>query len=412
MSLKSIVRELKGMKNGIGSISRRGGESKHWLSRSKSHVAPDVTPTEPIQQGQWASLPPELLLDIIRRVEESETSWPARAVVVFCASVCKSWRSVMKEIIKTPQQCGRITFPISLKQPGPRDYPIQCFIRRNRETSTFVLYLGLVPSEHESNKLLLAARKIRRAVGTGFIISLAADNFSRASNKYVGKLRSNFWGTKFTVYDSQPPHDAAVQPKHRPSGIFNSKQVSPRVPACSNLVSTVSYELNALWTRGPRRVHCTMNSIPISAIEEGGNAPTPTALPQIFGEPFSPSPALKEKSPMSDFYSGSLSELPGLTEGSIEPLVLKNKSPRWHEQLQCWCLNFMGRVTVASVKNFQLVAAVDPSHNVSPEEQERVILQFGKIGKDIFTMDYSYPLSAFQAFAICLTSFDTKPACE
>lgn len=44
-------------------------------------------------------------------------------------------------------------------------------------------------AEHESNKLLLAARKIRRAVGTGFIISLAADNFSRASNKYVGKLR-------------------------------------------------------------------------------------------------------------------------------------------------------------------------------------------------------------------------------
>jgi hypothetical protein len=27
-------------------------------------------------------------------------------------------------------------------------------------------------------------------------------------------------------------------------------------------------------------------------------------------------------------------------------------------------------------------------------------------------MDYRYPLSAFQAFAICLSSFDTKPACE
>lgn len=116
MPLKNIVREFKGMKNGIGSKSKRGGDSKHWLCRSKSHVAPDVTPFEPIQQGQWASLPPELLLDIIRRVEESETSWPARAVVVFCASVCKSWRSVTKEIIKTPQQCGRITFPISLKQ--------------------------------------------------------------------------------------------------------------------------------------------------------------------------------------------------------------------------------------------------------------------------------------------------------
>jgi hypothetical protein len=36
----------------------------------------------------------------------------------------------------------------------------------------------------------------------------------------------------------------------------------------------------------------------------------------------------------------------------------------------------------------------------------------GKVARDIFTMDYRYPLSAFQAFAICLTSFDTKLACE
>ena len=43
------------------------------------------------------------------------------------------------------------------------------------------------------------------------------------------------------------------------------------------------------------------------------------------------------------------------------PLVLRNKCPRWHEQLQCWCLNFRGRVTVASVKNFQLVAAGEPA---------------------------------------------------
>jgi hypothetical protein len=27
-------------------------------------------------------------------------------------------------------------------------------------------------------------------------------------------------------------------------------------------------------------------------------------------------------------------------------------------------------------------------------------------------MDYRYPISAFQAFAICLSSFDTKIACE
>ncbi|XP_057421981.1 tubby-like F-box protein 5 [Lotus japonicus] len=414
MSLKSIVREIREMRDGIGSISKRGAEGKHWLRRTKSHIAPDVlvTPYEPVQQGQWANLPPELLLDIIRRVEESETSWPDRAVVVFCASVCKSWRSITKEIVKTPEQCGSITFPISLKQPGPRDSPIQCFIRRNRVTSTYLLYLGLVPSENEGNKLLLAAKRTRRATCTNFVISLAADDFSKSSSKYVGKLRSNFLGTKFNIYDSQPPHDVAIQPNCRSSRRFSSKQVSPRVPACNYLVSTVSYELSVLCTRGPRKMHCIMNSIPISAIQEGGNAPTSTSFPQILDEPFSPSPALKGKRPAADSNSGSLSELPALSQDSVEPLVLKNKAPRWHEQLQCWCLNFKGRVTVASVKNFQLAASVDPSHNVSAAEQEKVILQFGKIGKDMFTMDYRYPLSAFQAFAICLSTFDTKPACE
>lgn len=116
MALKSIVRELMEIKDGIGSKSRRGVEGKHWPNRTRSHIAPDVAPLEPIEQGQWANLPPELLLDIISRVEECESSWPARSAVVFCASVCKSWRDVTKEIVKTPEECGRLTFPISLKQ--------------------------------------------------------------------------------------------------------------------------------------------------------------------------------------------------------------------------------------------------------------------------------------------------------
>lgn len=116
MPLKSIVRELKEVKDGIGGISRRGIEAKHWSSLTRSFITPDVGFSEPLQEGQWANLPPELLLDIIRRVEESLTSWPARAVVVFCASVCRSWRDITKEIVKTPEECGRLTFPISLKQ--------------------------------------------------------------------------------------------------------------------------------------------------------------------------------------------------------------------------------------------------------------------------------------------------------
>ncbi|KAL9245872.1 hypothetical protein vseg_019472 [Gypsophila vaccaria] len=409
MSLMGIVKE---MKEGIGNLSRRGSEVKLWRGRSRSHIAPDQpSRTEDVEQGQWANLPPELLLDIIRRVEASETVWPARSVVVFCAAVCKSWREVTKEIVQTPEECGRLTFPISLKQPGPRKNHIQCFIKRDNVGSTFRLYYGLTPSEDDSDKLLLAAKRIRRATSTEFVISLVADDFSRSSNAYVGKLRSNFLGTKCYVYDSQPPADTSVKANGRPSRRFHSKQVSPRVPACNYNIATVSYELNVLRTRGPRRLHCVMHSVPLSSIQEGGKAPTPNSFPNLFDDPVTPSPKLPSKEDVAvNFSSTSLAEQPQANDG--DRLTLKNKSPRWHEQLQCWCLNFRGRVTVASVKNFQLVAAVEPHHNVSESEQERVILQFGKIGKDIFTMDYSYPLSAFQAFAICLSSFDTKAVCE
>ncbi|KAF3332792.1 Tubby-like F-box protein 5 [Carex littledalei] len=418
MSLKSFVRELKEMKEGMGNTSKRG-EGRAGHSRVASQTVwpnawhrPNQYQEEIEQTGRWAHLPSELLLDIVQRVEDSEVAWPERRNVVACAAVCRSWRCATKEAIKTLQQCARFTFPVSLKQPAPRDHPIQCFLRRDRASSTFRLYLGLSPSLHgENDKLLMAARKVRRATGSDFVISLASDDFSRNSNTYVGKLRSNFLGTKFTIFDSQPPSDAVVPPTSRITrNRINSKQVSPRLPAGNYEIATISYELNMLRTRGPRRMLCTMHHVPLSSLQTNGTAPTPIEMVHAKN-------LLEEQ-----FTNMNLSQGKGTTtvhgpdaNNNGEPLVLKNKAPRWHEQLQCWCLNFRGRVTVASVKNFQLVAApgaADLPTQVPPAELEKVILQFGKIGKDIFTMDYRYPLSAFQAFAICLTSFDTKPACE
>ena len=152
-------------------------------------------------------------------------------------------------------------------------------------------------------------------------------------------------------------------------------------------------------------MQCVMDAIPASSIEPGGVAPTQTEFLHSNPDTFPSLPFFRSKSTRAEsFQSGSLS---GQKDGM---LVLRNKAPRWHEQLECWCLNFNGRVTVASVKNFQLVAS--PENEVAGQEHENVILQFGKVGKDVFTMDYQYPISAFQAYAICLSSFDTKIACE
>ncbi|KAH9329316.1 hypothetical protein KI387_001424 [Taxus chinensis] len=414
MSFRSILQDVK---DGIGSISRRGLDRKssyNLRSRSQSAVYDSNYKSGingvVLQQSPWANMPAELLRDVLLRIEESEGVWPARKHVVACAGVCRSWRLLAKEIVKTPQLCGKLTFPLSLKQPGPRDSLIQCFIKRNRATCTYHLYLGLTPTLVENGKFLLAARKFRRATSADYVISLDREDMSRGSNAYIGKLRSNFLGTKFTIYDSQPPHNGAIASTCRAGRRVGSRQVSPRVPAGSYVVAHIAYELNVLGTRGPRRMQCTMDSIPTSAMEIGGSAPTPTECPLISLDSLASFPHFGSKSGVieSSSFSGPIIN-DSVKEG---PLVLKNKSPRWHEQLQCWCLNFRGRVTVASVKNFQLVAATEPTQPVSQSDHDKVILQFGKVGRDMFTMDYRYPLSAFQAFAICLSSFDTKLACE
>ncbi|KAI3815401.1 hypothetical protein L1987_15068 [Smallanthus sonchifolius] len=442
MSFRSIVRDVR---DGFGSLSRRGFEVRltglHNRGKSQGSVNDLNCNNAPlvIQNSRWANLPPELLCDVIKRLEESESTWPERKHVVACAAVCKSWRSMCKEIVGTPELCGKLTFPVSLKQPGPRGGTIQCYIKRDKSNLTYRLFLCLSPAALlvENGKFLLSAKRTRRTTCTEYVISMDADNISRSSSTYIGKLRSNFLGTKFIIYDTQPPHSGALIPAPgRSSRRFYSKKVSPKVPNGSYNIAHITYELNVLGSRGPRKMHCIMHSIPASALEPGGSVPgqTELLLPPLSSleDSFRSISFSKSLDRSTDFSSSRFSEIVGAalsndlpdSEKSKMPLVLKNKAPRWHEQLQCWCLNFRGRVTIASVKNFQLIAAQQPppaavappssagTSQPAQPEHDKVILQFGKVGKDMFTMDYRYPLSAFQAFAICLSSFDTKLACE
>ncbi|BAF22685.1 tubby-like F-box protein 12 [Oryza sativa Japonica Group] len=451
MSFRSIVRDVR---DSFGSLSRRSfevrisglpGLSGHHRGKSLGSLSELRDRPVVVDQSRWVGLPPELLRDVMKRLEEGESNWPSRKDVVACAAVCRTWREICKDIVQSPEICGKLTFPVSLKQPGPRDGLIQCFIKRDKSKLTYYLYLCLSPAVlSENGKFLLAAKRNRRATSTEYIISVDSKNISRSSNGYVGKMRSNFLGTKFVVYDTQPPYNAgSLMSCQHGSRRISSRRVSPKLPTGSYPIAHVKYELNVLGTRGPRRMQCTMHSIPASAVDPEGVVPgqPEQLLPGPFEESFRSTNTSSRFSFMDrslDFSSSRFSEISGsanqqgeddIPEAKERPLVLRNKVPRWHEQLQCWCLNFRGRVTVASVKNFQLIAAASSESSQLEQQQQqqqqnhasssssasdhgKVILQFGKVGKDMFTMDYRYPLSAFQAFAICLTSFDTKLACE
>ncbi|KAK6132430.1 hypothetical protein DH2020_033827 [Rehmannia glutinosa] len=328
MSFRSLARDIR---DSIGNLSRRSFDH-----RGKSHAAIYELHDQPvvIQSSCWASLPLELLRDVIKRLEENESTWPARKHVVACAAVCRSWREMCKEIVQCPEYSGKLTFPISLKQPGFRDGTIQCFIKRDKSNLTYHLFLCLSPALLvENGKFLLSAKRNRRTTCTEYVISMDADSISRSSTTL--------------------------------------------------LVENGKFLLSA---KRNRRTTCTEYVISMDADSISRSSTSYIGKCQIFG------------------YDGPHAEEDGGKDN--RPLVLKNKPPRWHEQLQCWCLNFRGRVTVASVKNFQLIAANQPTAGAgapapsqqNPSDHDKIILQFGKVGKDMFTMDYRYPLSAFQAF--------------
>jgi hypothetical protein len=78
-------------------------------------VEEDVEPED--QEERWARLLPELLSEVVRRVEASGCErWPARKDVVSCACVCRRWRDAAVAVVRPPAESGQITFPSSLKQ--------------------------------------------------------------------------------------------------------------------------------------------------------------------------------------------------------------------------------------------------------------------------------------------------------
>mmetsp|Transcript_9502 Transcript_9502/g.18006 ORF Transcript_9502/g.18006 Transcript_9502/m.18006 type:complete len:391 (-) Transcript_9502:49-1221(-) len=107
-----------------------------------------------------------------------------------------------------------------------------------------------------------------------------------------------------------------------------------------------------------------------------------------------------------------------------------SKPPDWNTEQNRYELVYQRpeRVCCPSVKNFQLVTNHTPpselqqvfstsasSAEVRDEQGQadrKVLLQMGKMSKDTFSMDFTYPFSPYQAVCVCLSSIDNKLACE
>ncbi|KAF7495008.1 Tubby -like protein [Sarcoptes scabiei] len=315
--------------------------------------------------------------------------------------------------------------------------------------------------QNGSNRKVFVLSGRRRKKSKTYIIGNNAFDISR--DRCMAKLKSNVLGTQFTAI------------RLLPNGLRHE-------------ISSITYETNVLGFKGPRKM-----TIIIPKPDEKTNSLSNLTLQEEF------------------------------KRNSRAIMVLKNKVPIWNEETQSYVLNFHGRVTQASVKNFQLIVQDskqqngknlfdlrksisshqlnkrlsdhfflddddddddqkdeeididdydhhnehekdldDDDHGVynnydidhrdrksipnkwnshrdssklarkknplsrsgqltasSSEDAKQIVdtnelvsLQFGRVSNTHFSCDVSWPLSLLQAFAIALSSFDSKLACE
>ena len=92
-------------------------------------------------------------------------------------------------------------------------------------------------------RFLLAARKRKKQTTSNYLISLDYEDLDRDSETFFGKLRSNFVGTDFTVFDG------GEKPGKKSGGPVRKE------------LACVTYQYNVLGTRGPRKMTAVIPSV-------------------------------------------------------------------------------------------------------------------------------------------------------
>lgn len=123
-----------------------------------------------------------------------------------------------------------------MKPVPPNIGQVLCTIVRhksgfNRLWPKYTLHLS------DSNKFLLNGKKRSGNTTSNYLITLDQDKMKKGSKGYLGKLRSNFIGTEFYLYDSG----------ENPKKAKNFEDIRTQQ-------GVVEYETNVLGSKGPRRM--------------------------------------------------------------------------------------------------------------------------------------------------------------
>ena len=183
---------------------------------------------------------------------------------------------------------------------------VQCYIQRRKNGlarlfPTYEIYLK------DGDQFLLAARKRKKNKSSNYLISLDKEDLARQSGNFFGKLRSNFIGTEFVLYDKGT----------NPEKLDDAQKDSSLIQARQEL-GTVLYKQNVLGSRGPRKMKVM---VPRIDAEGQRRVLKPTSTQE------------------------SMLERYKVLKDDPDVMILKNKPPKWNDQVGAYVLNFNGRIS-------------------------------------------------------------------
>jgi tubby-related protein 1 len=211
----------------------------------------------------------------------------------------------------------------------------------------------------EEGKPILYAKRVAKCLRSYYRVAFTPETLDEQS--LSARLQANFLGSAFCLYDNGAD-----------SQLTSMKPVREELAAVTYVSFTQGVNLNEPLC--PRQINVHLPSTNSS------------------GQRIEWRPTSKEESMLSCYSRGQCMGL----------FTLHSKKPEWSIKKNCYVLNYGGRVRKTSVKNFQLVGEGDST----------IYLQFGRFSQNEFILDFRWPFSPLQAFAVGLSSLDNKLACD
>ncbi|CAK4066995.1 unnamed protein product [Aphanomyces euteiches] len=293
-----------------------------------------------------------------------------------------------------------------------RGHIVRCFIERNRSGQNKIspLYTMLIEVNSSSGRPILYARKKPTSrISSHFIFSLNKDDLflsrSQRSKQFVGKLRSDVRKMEYTLYDQ------GDNPEDIDSDCEIDEEIRQQIRA---ELAVIIY--HPMKKDNQRKMEVILPAI----IEQPTGEDGVKNLSYLDWRPISRDQAL-------DALFADVAEQGGQNVLEKDKLICLHKRESKYDPLSSCIVDFRSRATCVSVKNFQLVHSqptdqdkyrqayiqAHPSFHYDDEStvsvpQEHIMLQMGRVGQNCFNMDFQYPLSMLQAFAICISRFDSK----